>query len=144
MKFEAYTVNDLVYSYCPACSRWDTNHHGEVEVVGPAPPEVRADMKRFRPHGPNYHRKNRLPQALRNARVKIDNQDISIDLRTTPYHFTGDGLYAWRGLAQRYGRSRLEASHFVVVEGVEDVDGFFRALGKDIEKWIVRESCRHA
>jgi hypothetical protein len=142
VRFQGYEINGVVHSFCPACKRWSTDHHGEVEVVGPAPPEVLQDVKRLRSRGPHYHHRNRLGHELGNARVKIDNGEVSIDMRTTAYHFTGDGLYAWRGLANRYGRSVLETPHFVTVERVEDVDGFFQAVGKDIEKWVVREACR--
>jgi hypothetical protein len=144
MRFEGYEHEGVVYSFCPACGRWDTNPHGLVELVGPAPPEVRADMKRIRPRGPHYHRRNRLGHALANARVTTVNGEVSIDLRTTPFHFTGDGLTAFRAVAQEYGRSVLETPQRVAAERIEDVDSFFRAVGKSIEKWIARESCKHA
>jgi hypothetical protein len=143
MRFEAYTVDDLVYSYCPAHGRWTTDHHGPIELVGPATPEVLKDMKRIRPRGPHYGNA-KLPHALGNARVSIDEDEVRIDLRTTPFRFSGDGLYAWRRLAQRYGRSLVETPHLVVAEHVEDVAEFFRALGKDIEKWVVREPCKRS
>jgi hypothetical protein len=141
MRFEGYEHEGVVYSYCPACGRWSTDHHGPVELRGQAPPEVRADMKRIRPRGPHYHRRNRLGHALGNAVVKIDGGEVHIDLRTTPFHFSGDGLTAFRAVAQEYGRSVLETPQRVAAERIEDVDSFFRAVGKSIEKWIVRQSC---
>src|SRR5687767_9304769 len=38
VRFQGYEHEGVVYSFCPACRRWDTDHHGPVEVVGPAPP----------------------------------------------------------------------------------------------------------
>jgi hypothetical protein len=148
MKMEGYIVAgtevDTIYYFCPSCKVWGKNRHGEGSVVGPASPEVLQDLKRLRPRGPHYHHRNRLGHALGNARVKIDNGEVSIDMRTTAYHFTGDGLYAWRSLAQRYGRSVLETSHFVTVEGVSDTEEFFRELGLKIERWVERETCSPA
>jgi hypothetical protein len=144
MKMEGYIVADTIYYFCPACKVWGKNPHGEGSVVGPASPEVRADIRRRRPRGPHYHEGYKLPHSIKNAVVQIDGGTVSIDLRTTAFRFTGDGLYAWRLLAQQHGKSHLETPQRVVVEEIKDVDVFLRAAGKDIERWLVRETCPHA
>jgi hypothetical protein len=143
VKFEAYTVNDLVYSFCPACRRWSTDPHGtEVVVIGPAPPEVLKDMKRIRPRGPHYHHRNRLGHRFGNAIVVMGEQSIEIDLSTTPYKFSDAAFPQWRALVKRfYGRSVREEPYIVAAVDIPSWDGFFEALGLEIEGWAERETC---
>jgi hypothetical protein len=144
VRFEAYTVDNVVYSYCPACGRWGTDHHGPVELLGHLPPELRGDLWRPQARGPHYHshKQAKLPHALGNAVVAMGEQSIEIDVSTTPYHFSDAAFPQWRALVKQfYGRSTREEPYLLAAADVPSWESFFEALGLVIESWTIRETC---